>query len=64
MSKHAFIGFIIAFLVIIFTVSMYYSFRGKDVVDGDVESDIDNTPVISETVTPSGDRNNNTNNSN
>lgn len=61
MSKHAFIGFIIAFIIIIFTISMYYSFKGKEVVDGEVESD---TPVVSETISPSGDSNNSTTNNN
>ena len=63
MSKHAFIGFIVAFIIIIFTISMYYSIRGKDVLDGKVENDVENTPVISETVTPSEEKNNNSSNS-
>lgn len=58
MSKHSFMGFIIAFFVVIFVVSIYYNFSAKDDIDPDFENDVVNTPAVTESVTPSDDSNN------
>ncbi|MBQ6539052.1 MAG: hypothetical protein IJL76_02110 [Bacilli bacterium] len=51
MSKHSFIGFIVAFFVIIIVISLYYNLSAKDNVKPDFENDIV-TPTVTNTPTP------------
>ena len=50
MSKHTFIFFIIAFVIIICFVSVYYNFGAKNVVDTDLTNEIIATPDTSSNV--------------
>jgi hypothetical protein len=70
MSKYTFIFFIIVFIVIICSVSVYYNFGAKNVVDTDLTNEIIATPVPTNDINNDytgrdvNTNSNNTNNSN